>query len=82
MGILLRSGYLIEILLAVEVMLGGLVLAFIGVSVEIDDVGGVVLGLVILVVAAAESCVGLGILVSYYGLAGSVSSRGLRLIRS
>jgi len=46
-------------------------------SVYIDDIVGFVMGLMILTVAAAESSIGLAILVSYYRLRGGI---GIELI--
>lgn len=77
----MRSRNVLETLMAIEVMLSGIVLIFASASLEMDDVSGLVMALTVLVVAAAESCIGLGMLVSYYGLAGSVSGKGLRLVR-
>lgn len=80
-GVLVKRGNVLEVLLSVEVMLSGIIISFIFASLEMDDVGGLVMGLMVLVVAAAESCVGLGVLVSYYGLSGTIVSKRLRLVR-
>lgn len=77
----MKGKRVLEVLLAIEVMLSGLILGFVSLSLEMDEVSGLVMSLMILVVAAGESCIGLGILVSYYALSGGASSKKLRLIR-
>lgn len=47
----------------------------------IDDVTGQIFALYILVVAAAESAIGLSILIAYYRVKGSISVKFINLLR-
>jgi len=51
------------------------------VSSFIDDLNGQVFALYILVVAAAESAIGLSILVAYYRVKGSISVKFINLLK-
>ena len=80
-GILIRSRNLVDLLLSIELMLSGLILSFLSVSLEIDDIGGIIFMLMILVLAAIESCIGLMSLVSYYQVSKSMKVFNLRVIK-
>lgn len=73
LGIFLLKKNLIIILMSIELMLLAINFNFIIFSVYLDDVIGQIFALFILTVAAAESSIGLAILVIYYRLKGVIS---------
>lgn len=80
-GVLIKRRNLMELLLCIEVMLSGLILSFVGISLEMDDMGGILVSLMVLVIAAIESCIGLMVLVSYYNISKSMAIANLRVIK-
>lgn len=78
-GIFVMRHNLIILLMNIEMMLLSITLFFVSASVYLDDVVGFIMGLMVLTVAAAESSIGLAILVSYYRLRGGI---GVELISS
>jgi len=65
-GIFLTSKNLITVLLSIEILLLSINLNFIIFSIYLDDLLGQIYALLIITVAAAESAIGLAILVIYY----------------
>lgn len=65
-GMVLNKKNVITILMVLEILLLGANLNFIIFSVYLDDLRGQIFSLFILVVAAAESSIGLAILVIFY----------------
>jgi NADH-quinone oxidoreductase subunit K len=61
-------------LMSVELMLLAINVNFIVYSVYLDDLFGQVFALFVLTVAAAESAVGLALLVAYYRVKGTVAT--------
>jgi len=61
-------------LIAIELMLLASNLLFVAFSVYLDDIFGQLVALFVLTVAAAESAIGLAILVAYYRLRGSIAT--------
>ena len=80
-GIILYRKNIIIMLMSVELMLLSINLNFIIYSAYLDDVMGQVFALLILTVAAAESAIGLAILVVYYRVRGSISVENIHLLR-
>ena len=68
-------------LMAIELILLAVNLNFIVFSVFLDDLLGQVFSLLILTIAAAESAVGLAIVVIYYRVRGSILIENLAVIR-
>ena len=64
-GVFLRRN-VITLLLSVEVMLNAVNLSFVAMSRELGDIGGQTTVLFVMVVAAAEVVVGLGIVVAIF----------------
>jgi NADH-quinone oxidoreductase subunit K len=62
-GVLLRRSPLI-VLLSLEIMLNAANLSFVGVSRLFDEMDGQIFALAVMAVAAAEVCVGLGLIVA------------------
>lgn len=67
-GILLNKRSVLIILMCVELLLLGINMNFVLFSVYLDDFYGQLFSLFVLTVAAAESSVGLAILIVYYRL--------------
>jgi NADH-quinone oxidoreductase subunit K len=72
-GLFVVRKSLIAILIAIEMLLLSVNLNFIVFSVFFDDLFGQVFALSILTVAAAESAIGLAILVIFYRIRGAIS---------
>lgn len=72
-GIFVVRTNIIVILMSLELMLFAVNLNFISFSVHLDDLVGQIFAFLVLTVAAAESAVGLAILVVYYRLRGFIS---------
>ena len=73
LGIVVNRKNIIILLMSIELMLLAINFLLLTVSSFIDDLNGQVFALYILVVAAAESAIGLSILVAYYRVKGSIS---------
>ena len=80
-GIILNRKNIIVMLMSIELMLLAVNLNFIIFSVYPDDVMGQLFAILILTVAAAESAIGLAILVVYYRVRGSVTVENIHLLR-
>jgi len=72
-GIFVIRTNIIIILLSIELMLFAINLNFILFSIYLDDLLGQVFALLVLTVAAAESAIGLALLVIHYRITGIVS---------
>ena len=80
-GIFLIKKNIIIILMSIELMLLSINMNFIIFSVYLEDIIGQVFALFILTVAAAESAIGLAILVVYYRIKGLVSINFINSIK-
>ena len=80
-GIIFNKKNAILILISVELMLLAINFVFLTSSIYLDDRIGQIFALLILTVAAAESSIGLGLLVVYYRTQGSVSIDSINLMR-
>jgi NADH-quinone oxidoreductase subunit K len=81
LGIFLNRKNIIILLLAIEVMLLAINYNLVITSVLIDDIVGQIFALLILTVAAAESAIGLALLMIYYRVRGSISIDFIRLLK-
>jgi len=68
-------------LMSIELMLLAVNLNFLVFSVYLDDLMGQIFALFILTVAAAESAIGLALLVVYYRVRGSISVEFIHLMK-
>lgn len=68
-------------LMSIELMLLAISFLFLINSVVIDNLIGQIFTIMILTVAAAESAIGLAILVAYYRVRGTIAVRSLNLLR-
>ena len=72
-GIFITRRNIIIIIMSIELMLLSVNLLFIFISIYIDDIIGQIFSLYILTIAAAESAIGLALIVIYYRLRGTIS---------
>ena len=72
---------LIQILLSIELILLSANINIIIFSVYLDDLLGQVFGLIIFTIAAAETAIGLAIIVAYYRFFGSVNINTLNQLK-
>ena len=80
-GIFLNRKNIIIMLMSIELMLLAVNLNFVLFSVYLDDLVGQIFALLILTVAAAESAIGLAILVVYYRVRGTIAVEFINLIK-
>jgi NADH-quinone oxidoreductase subunit K len=80
-GIFLNRKNIIVLLMAVELMLLAINFNFIIFSVFLDDILGQLFALLVLTVAAAESAIGLAILVIYYRIRGTIAIEFIDLMK-
>jgi NADH-quinone oxidoreductase subunit K len=80
-GIVLNRKNILIILMSLELMLLAINLNFVLFSTSLDDSMGQLFALFVLTVAAAESAVGLAILVIYYRLRGNIFIEQSHLMR-
>nr|YP_009541990.1 NADH dehydrogenase subunit 4L [Neogoniolithon spectabile]AYR06660.1 NADH dehydrogenase subunit 4L [Neogoniolithon spectabile] len=73
LGIFLNQKNILIMLMALEIMFLAMSFNFISTSIYLDDVIGQLFALLILTVAAAESSVGLAILVVYYRIRNTIT---------
>lgn len=81
MGIIVNRRSIIVLLMCIELMLLAVNLQRLIYSVYLDDLMGQVFALYVLTVAAAESAIGLGILVVYFRVRGSIAMHSMNLMR-
>lgn len=80
-GIFLNRKNIIVMLMSIELMLLAVNLNFLLFSVYLDDVVGQVFALLVLTVAAAESAIGLALLVVYYRVRGTIAVEFINLLK-
>lgn len=67
--------------MSIELMLLSINFMLITLSLFLDNVNGQIFALYILVVAAAESAIGLSILVAYYRVRGTIAVKYINLLK-
>ena len=72
LGFVLNKKNVILMLISIEIMLLAITYLILVVSLSYDDILGQTYGIYIIAVAGAESAIGLGILVAFYRLKGSI----------
>lgn len=80
-GIFLNRKNIIIMLMSIELMLLAVNLNFLVFSVYLDDLIGQLFALLVLTVAAAESAIGLALLVVYYRVRGTIAVEFINLIK-
>lgn len=81
-GMFLSRKHIIVILISLELVLLSININFVAFSIYLDDFMGQLYVLLILTVAAAETALGLAILVVYYRLRGGISLDLIQLLKS
>ena len=81
LGLVLNRKNILIILMSVELMLLAVNTNFVVCSVYMDDILGQMFALFILTVAAAESAIGLAILVVYYRVRGTIAVERVQTMR-
>ena len=80
-GIFLNRKNIIIMLMSIELMLLAINFNFVVFSVYLDDLIGQMFALLVLTVAAAESAIGLAILVIYYRVRGTIAVEHINLMK-
>jgi len=80
-GIFLNRKNIIIMLMSIELMLLAVNMNFLLFSVYLDDLIGELFALLVLTVAAAESAIGLALLVVYYRVRGTIAVEFINLIK-
>lgn len=73
LGFVLNRKNIILMLISIEIMLLGITFLILVSSISYDDILGQTFAIYIISIAGAESAIGLGILVAFYRLRGSIS---------
>ena len=81
LGIILNRKNIIVILMSIELTLLAINMNYIVLSVMSDDLIGQVGSIIVLTVAAAESAIGLAILVAYYRIRGTIAVLFINLMK-
>ena len=81
-GFLVNRKNILLLRLALEIMLLAVNINFVVFSVFLDDLLGQVFTLIVLTVAAAESALGLAILIVYYRVRGGIALDTVQTLRS
>ena len=81
LGIFLNRKNLIIILMSIELILLAVNINMVAFSAYLGDLVGQVYALIVLTVAAAESAIGLAILVAYYRNRGSIAVEDVNLMK-
>ena len=80
-GIFLNRKNILIMLMSIELMILAVNLLFLFFSVYLDDLIGQLFALLALTVAAAESAIGLALLVVYYRVRGTISVEFINLMK-
>lgn len=80
-GMFLFRKHIINILISLELIILSININFIVISCFIDDLLGQIYSLLILTVAAAETSIGLAIIIVYYRLRGGISVDLISLLK-
>lgn len=81
LGIAFNRKNLIVLLMSIELMLLGVSLNFVAFSIFMEDPHGQLYAMLILTLAAAESAIGLAILVVYYRIRKTISLDSIKYLR-
>ena len=80
-GVILNRNSIIIMLMSMELMFLGVVLLMIQISSAFDDMTGVIWAIAIITVVAADSAIGLSMLVAFYVTRGSINVKSLNVLR-
>lgn len=73
LGFVFNRKSIILLFISIEIMLLSLTLNILSSAFRFEDVDGLIFSIIIILIAGAESAIGLSILVSYYRLRGNVN---------
>jgi NADH-ubiquinone oxidoreductase chain 4L len=73
LGFIINGRNVILLIISIEIILLAVTIQIVIASFNFDDIIGQVYGIYLICIAGAESAIGLGILVAFYRLRGSVS---------
>jgi NADH-quinone oxidoreductase subunit K len=79
--ILSKNKNLLVVLMSIEIMLLGIGLGFVGYSVTLVDFQGQVFALLLLMISAAESAVGLGLIIASFKSRGTIAVSDLNSLK-
>jgi len=82
LGLILYRKHAIMLLISLEILILSVNLNFICSSIFLDDLMGIIYSLINLTSAASESAIGLGLLIIYYRIKGSISLDLITLLKS
>lgn len=82
LGVLTNRRHFLVIIICIEMMLLSINMCFLVFSIQLDDIIGQIFSFFILTVAAAESSIGLAIIILYYKNKGNIFSSVRFLLRS
>lgn len=80
-GVILNKSNLMIILMSIELMLLAVSLLFTINSVYLENIVGQIFVIMIIAIAAAESSIGLAILIAYYRLRGTIAVKSLNFLK-
>jgi len=80
-GIILNRKNILFILMSIELMLLSVNINFVTFSVYLDDIMGQLFAILVLTVAAAESAIGLAIIILYYRVRGTISVENIHFLQ-
>lgn len=72
-GFIFNRKNIILLFITIEIMLLGLTLNILNTGLNFEDIDGLIFSVMIIIIAGAESAIGLSILVSYYRLRGNIN---------
>jgi len=81
-GLILYRKHAIMLLISLEILILSVNLNFIFSSIFLDDLMGIIYSLINLTSAASERAIGLGLLIIYYRIKGSISLDLITLLKS
>jgi len=81
-GVIFNRRNILIVLMCIELMLLGLNLNFIVFSVYLDDLYGEIFSFFILTIAAAESAIGLAVIIIYYRIRGNIDTNFKFLVKN
>jgi len=82
LGLAINRKNIVIMLISVELLVLGTNLNFIIFSIYLDDITGQVYSVLLLALAAAESSIGLSILISYFRTKGNISILFINLLKN
>jgi NADH-quinone oxidoreductase subunit K len=80
-GIVLNRKNVLLIIICVELILLSLNFTFLVSSFYLDDLFGQIFSIFVLVVAAAESSIGLAILITFYRVKGTITTNSINMLK-